>query len=104
MCSRKLKEKHTPLRWEELEGLNRAQQRLKLLERMASSVAGLRRFWNKVKIGDFHECWEWKRSCYSNGYGRFDIAVQKVAKPRSLALMTHRVAYFLTHRNLPDDM
>jgi hypothetical protein len=104
MCSQPLKEKNTPLRWEDLVVLSRAQQRRKLLERTASSVAGQRRFWSKVKIGDFHECWEWERSCYSNGYGRFDIAVQKVAKPRSIALMTHRVAYFLTNKNLPDNM
>lgn len=104
MSSPKLKEKHTPLRWEELEGLNRVQQRQKLLERMASSVAGQKRFWTKVKTGDFHECWEWQNSCYSNKYGRFDVAVQKIAKPRSISFMTHRVAYFLGHGIHPGNL
>lgn len=102
MCSQKLKEKHTPLQWEELVGLNRVQLRRKLLARMASSVAGRKRFWDKVKIGHPNKCWEWQRSFYRNGYGVYCIGILKDGKTiTGKGFLTHRLAYFLHHGDWP---
>lgn len=47
------------------------------------------RFWSKVDIRSKHECWEWKASLRSTGYGQFELG-------RTM-LKSHRVAYELTH-------
>lgn len=45
------------------------------------------RFWSKVDIRSTVECWNWKASCYRNGYGQFGIGYKKH--------LAHRVAYRL---------
>jgi len=106
MCSQPHNEKPTRLRWEDLVVLSRAQQRRKLLERMASSEAGRARFWKKVKDGLPNECWPWLSGVFNDGdeYGQFAICCggkEHIIKHRYRA---HRVAYFLTHGILPDDL
>lgn len=103
MCSQPLKEKHTPLRWGELEGLKPPLLRRKLLERMASSEEGRARFWKKAEIGEPDECWNWKG--YINRYGYYVI---RVYRPRNggknYNFEAHRISYFLTHGTLSDDL
>lgn len=106
MCSQNLKEKNTTLRWEDLVVLPKPQQRRRLLERMASSEAGRERFWCKVKIGGADECWHWTSGLFNDGdgYGKFAVCMgahKKIIKHRYRA---HRVAYFLTHKNLPEHL
>ena len=52
------------------------------------------RFWDKVSIGD--ECWEWQAGTFRDGYGSFRVG-GKLKK-------AHRVAYLLSHGNLPDGL
>lgn len=104
MCSQKLNEKHIPVGWDELVGLPPAQQRQKLLERMASSVEGRERFWLKVKIGQPDECWNWK-GWINHCYGYFVVRVYIPSyKSKSFNFEVHRIAYFLTHGELPEGM
>lgn len=46
-------------------------------------------FWKNVNKGEPHECWEWQRSCTSDGYGQTTYLGSRWA--------THRLAYFLAH-------
>lgn len=106
MCSQPRNEKPTRLRWEDLVVLNPAQQRRKLLERMASSVGGPARFWRKANVGNPEVCWPWLSGQFNDGdgYGQFAISCggrKNLIKHRYRA---HRVAYFLTHGVLPDDL
>lgn len=100
MVSLPLKEKHTPLRLEELEGLSARQQRQRLLERMASSVEGRKRFWDKVDIKSANECWPWKGWCRRNKYGVYGILVGGASR----SFDTHRVAYYLANGEIPEGM
>lgn len=106
MSSRKLKEKHTRLRWEDLVGLSPAQQRRKLLERMANSAEGRARFWRKVKIGKADECWPWLSMVFNDGdnYGQVKFCCGSPEQCIRHRFRAHRVAYFLTHGVLPDDL
>lgn len=54
------------------------------------------RFWEKVDIRGPDECWEWKASRYPNGYGKFQLLAG--------AALAHRVAWMLTHGEIPTDM
>jgi len=106
MCStlRKLNEKHTPLRLEELVGLSPQQLRRKLLERMASSVEGRERFWRKVNILNRNDCWPWK-GCINRKYGYYTIRVYSPkGKGKNYNFEVHRVSYFLEYGELPEDM
>lgn len=51
------------------------------------------RFWSKVKINDFFECWEWQGGFFSNGYGAYcyDTRTRKA----------HRVAWEFTYGKIP---
>lgn len=103
MCSQPLKEKHTPLRWEELEGLEPPLLRQRLLERMASSVEGRARFWDKAKVGNPDECWNWKG--YTNRYGYYVIRVYRQNnKGKNYNFEAHRIAYLLSNGSLPTDL
>jgi len=106
MSLQPLKEKHTPLRWEELEALSRVQRRRKLLERMASSVEGRRRFWEKVKAGKSSECWPWISTVFNDGenYGQLRLGFMRNGEHIRYKYRAHRVAYLLIHGVLPDDM
>lgn len=95
MRQQKLKEKHTLLGWDELEGLSPAQQRRRLLEEMANSAEGQRRFWIKVKIKKPNDCWNWVGSL-RGGYGNMLIL--------GFQFLAHRLSYFFKHHNLPDHL
>jgi len=99
MCSQNLKEKHTPLRLEDLEGLCDHQRRLLLLERMASSVEGRARFWAKTEKKGKDDCWEWQG--WINRYGYYAI---RLTRTKAMNFEAHRISYFLTHGQLPENM
>jgi hypothetical protein len=41
-------------------------------------------FWERIKIGDEHECWEWQGAKIKNGYGKMIIGnIQIYAPPFS---------------------
>jgi len=54
------------------------------------------RFWSKVDIKGPNECWEWKASCYKEGYGKF--------KYENKIVRTHRMAWKLTNGPIPEGM
>jgi hypothetical protein len=54
------------------------------------------RFWSKVDIKDLNECWEWKASCFHNGYGQFGLNYKMVR--------TNRLAWELVHGPIPEGM
>lgn len=54
------------------------------------------RFWERVAIGDEHECWNWSRSMGSHGYGQaWDGITVRLA---------HRCAWELAHGRIPDGL
>jgi hypothetical protein len=95
-----------PLRWEDLVVLSRAQQRRKLLERTASSEEDRARFWRKAKVGKPDECWPWTSLVFNDGenYGQVKFGVGSKDRHIVHKFRAHRVAYFLTHEVLPDDL
>lgn len=95
-------EKLTPLGWDELAALSPARRKLLLLERMASSEAVLKRFWEKVNVAGPDECWEWKISTNTDGYGQFSY--RPVRGGKRVNLQAHQIAYFLEHRSLPEGL
>lgn len=57
----------------------------------------MNRFWNKVKIRDSNSCWEWQAgSRGKTGYGAFKL--------NGKVIDAHRVAYQLTHGEIPDGL
>lgn len=54
------------------------------------------RFWEKVLIAPFYECWEWSAFCNSLGYGMF-----RIGKRMPLA---HRVSYELNIGAIPNGL
>lgn len=54
------------------------------------------RFWEKVAIIPFHECWEWTAFCNPLGYGMFRL--DKAMR------LSHRVAYALTNGDIKPGM
>lgn len=78
------------------------QLRRKLLEGMADSGADLERFWSKVRKGKPDECWEWKSYFDKDGYGVMRFHIVKLNK--RVGVRTHRISYFLHHRELVEDM
>jgi hypothetical protein len=53
------------------------------------------RFWRKVAKGDLDVCWEWQGAKTGSGYGNFWLGK---------ATKAHRVAYQLTHGELPTEL
>ena len=47
------------------------------------------RFWDRVLMIPFHECWEWDGARLSNGYGQFYLG------KRGQRMFAHRFAYSL---------
>lgn len=45
-------------------------------------------FWPKVDVGWTHDCWEWKASTLSNGYGQFSAG-----RIRGMSVLAHRISY-----------
>ncbi len=56
------------------------------------------RFWSYVdQTGGEDACWPWMRSTDASGYGRFHVGIR-----RNGAMLAHRVAFGLTHGELPE--
>lgn len=53
------------------------------------------RFWEKVDRRGPNECWEWRASCFSSGYGQFAVGDER--RP----VTSHRVAWMQTHGPIP---
>lgn len=54
------------------------------------------RFWSKVDISATFDCWEWQGYISKpGGYGRFQL--------NGVPVYTHRVAYVMTHGEIPSD-
>lgn len=58
-------------------------------------VSRFDRFWSKVQIGLFNECWPWKAYKLSNGYGRFGWKKGDIR-------LAHRAAFELWHGFIDD--
>lgn len=54
------------------------------------------RFWQKVNISGYQDCWEWTGSKYYNGYGQFFQNPNKIT--------AHRFCYELLYGPLPKDL
>lgn len=102
MCSQPLNEKPTPLRWEDLVVLSPHQRKLKLLAAMASSEGALKRFWEKVDKRGPNDCWNWRVSTNTDGYGQFAFYPEKGA--RKANLQAHQIAFFLVKGTIPDGL
>lgn len=50
------------------------------------------KFWNKVLISPFHDCWEWLGNRRPDGYGRFQFDKQ--------LYLAHRLAYEIENGSL----
>ena len=55
------------------------------------------RFWDKVEIRGNDECWLWRASCTTSGYGQL---AYKNSKPER----AHRIAWELTYGDIPTGM
>jgi hypothetical protein len=87
--------------WGNWEGLSGPQLKQKLLEKMAASEVAQEKFWGGAKIEGTEDCWEWQRALDSYGYGTFSF--QYESRQRTF-IFAHRIAYFLTHGELPDKL
>ena len=58
-----------------------------------TSIETLKRFIDKVDIRSDDECWLWRGSKFTSGYGQFIL--------NNHLVRAHRVAYFLRHKKLP---
>lgn len=81
-------------------GLKGHALKLKLLGRLAISEEGQKQFFSRIKKGAPEECWEWQGGFHESGYGLFSFSVRP-SKP--VYIRAHRIAYYLTHGNLPKD-
>lgn len=50
-------------------------------------------FWNKVKVAEENQCWEWQAGCFSSGYGM--LAVNRYPQK------AHRVSWILSFGFIP---
>lgn len=103
MNLQKRRKQLTPPHWAELAALGRAQQRQRLLERMVSSEAGQRKFWEKAKVGNLKECWPWLGTLFNDGdgYGQVAYCFGGRENPVKHRYRAHRVAYLIAHGVLP---
>lgn len=60
------------------------------------SPSAINRFWTKVKIARFDECWNWQACKFRDGYGQFRANYHNYR--------AHRVAYTLYHGDIPDGL
>lgn len=56
----------------------------------------LNRFWSKVELIPFHECWEWAAGRNKDGYGYFDL--------KGSPLRAHRVSWEINFGAVPPGM
>lgn len=90
-----------PLLSEGWEGLKNHELRRLLLEKMVCLGVAHEKFWRKVDIRGEDDCWNWKRSLFKKGYGRLRVSY---GKGKHTTFQTHRVAYYISHRYLPDEL
>ena len=59
------------------------------------------RFWSKVRIRHPDECWPWRGTIFSTGYGQFGI---RRGKSRNAGFLfgAHRIAWTITNGPIPD--
>jgi hypothetical protein len=57
------------------------------------------RLWDKVSIGSDADCWEWRGSCITSGYG----SVKVYAKSGANNIYAHRMAWAITYGMPPED-
>jgi len=63
------------------------------------------RFWSKVEKSTKDECWWWKASIDVNGYGQFGLMPGQLGTgPKQVMAKAHRVAWLLTHGEIPTGM
>lgn len=55
-----------------------------------------KRFWDKVRIGEEDECWEWIAHCFRTGYGYFSL--------KGDGRGAHRISWMLAHGEIPDKL
>ncbi len=60
---------------------------------IALSQKDIERFWNKVKIGNFEDCWIWTASKDSDGYGTFRIGLK--------TFLAHRISWTMQFGDIP---
>jgi len=87
--------------WGDWEGLNGVQLKLKLLERMASSEEGRRKFWEQANRKSVNDCWLWMGALTPRFYGIYSM------RPRTdvrVYIRAHRISYFLKHGIYADDL
>lgn len=88
---------------ENWEGLSAAQLKLKLLERMANSEVGRKRFWDKVDRRGPDECWPWMSyKSVTGGYGVYSIRYGYKHR-RAHIIKCHRISYFLEYKVYDQD-
>jgi hypothetical protein len=80
--------------WGDWEGLQGQKLKRLLLEKMASSEAGQRKFWSLVEIKGETECWPWQGSVTPRNYGIFSM---RPTPEKRIYFRATRVAYTLTH-------
>ncbi len=60
---------------------------------MIYSQKQIDRFWNNVAVGGPDDCWNWKLSQHSNGYGQVGLRINAQSK----ILKAHKVAWEIHH-------
>lgn len=60
-----------------------------------TAIPAKERFLEKVDVKSNSECWEWKASKQSDGYGQFGF--------NGKVQLAHRVAWILFHGDIPDN-
>ena len=103
MPCRKFQFRKTSTRWlwGDWEGLNGVQLKLRLLEKMAASEEGRKKFWSQVKRESLDECWTWEGALTPRNYGIYSM------RPRTdirVYIRAHRVSYFLKTGVYADDL
>lgn len=88
-------------RSDDWEGLKGRRLKAKLLEKMASSAEGQKRFWEKVEIRGVNDCWEWTASRTDKNYGMFTVLLERGL---TTSIRAHRVSYFLTFDDYEDHL
>lgn len=64
---------------------------------MSHPIPVAKRFWNKVQINDWRDCWTWTAHKTPMGYGQIGVAGHRVA-------CAHRVSYELLVGTIPEGL
>lgn len=56
------------------------------------------RFWSKVEMIPFHDCWEWIAGKYPHGYGMIGI------KKKKTTVSAHRISYQMKYGPIPEGL